>query len=69
MTDEITHKADRTEFGYYYRGVNIRKIIGTRVFFQYSIVKDSEVEPSIWYTTIEQTTRSIDALLASRKVA
>lgn len=66
---EMTYKVVRTEFGYHYRGVNIRKIVGTRVFFQYGIVKDSEVETSIWYTTIEQATRSIDAVLDSKKVA
>lgn len=65
----ISEKPVKTSFGYHYRGVNIRQIVGTRVFFQYNLVKDSEVETSIWYTTIEQATRSIDALLASNKVA
>jgi hypothetical protein len=58
------HKPVKTSFGYHYRGINIREISGTRVFFQYNIVEGCNGEVSTpFYPTMEQTCRSIDALL------
>jgi hypothetical protein len=63
---DISEKPRKTDFGYCYRGVNIRRIVGTRVFFQYNIDMGFGMDTTMPFRTLSEATYSIDSRIETR---